>query len=88
MASNKILINIVNGLEGYRLGLTTNRVNRSMDCAKHNTNSLDEERSCLEMLMQTTIVIADEYGYDVSPFKRWYAGYVKDKHRVTYASIE
>jgi hypothetical protein len=30
--------------------------------------------------MQMTIVTADEFGYDVTPYKRWFAKYVSDKH--------
>ena len=64
---NRVLISMMNSLEGYRLRL------------EDHVETSQEERSCLERLMHTTIVTALEYDYRVEMYQQWFAKYICDK---------
>ena len=63
------LIRIVNSLEGYRVSLQENKI------------LSNDDKSCLEMLMHTTIVTAKEHGFEVQPYERWFTNYIKVKNK-------
>ena len=70
------LIRIINSLEGYRVAL------------QENTILSNDDKSCLELLLHTTIVTAKEHGFEVAPYERWFASYIKTKDKVDNDGVQ